>query len=686
MAELLIELFSEEIPARMQAKAAADLERIISGDLMDAGLTHSAKKSFATPRRLTLVIDGLAEAQPDRKEERKGPKVGAPEKALNGFLGSVGLTIDQCEKRETPKGEFYFAVMDHKGRPTADVIAEILPKAIRNFPWPKSQRWGEGSLRWVRPLHTIICVFNGEVVPFSIENIDSGNTTRGHRFLSPDAFSVGSFEDYSDKLAGAHVMLNGEDRADEIHEAVKNAAFAEGFELVEDPGLLAEVSGLVEWPTVLSGAIDDEFMDVPDEVLTSSMRAHQKYFSVRNPKTGKLAPRFIFVSNNVATDGGKTIISGNERVLRARLSDAKFFWDLDCKQKLETRVDGLGAMIFHAKLGTNLQRVHRIEALAGKIAGMIGADETHAKRAAKLAKADLITEMVGEFPELQGLMGRYYALNDGEDDAVANAIRDHYAPQGPGDSCPTDKVAIAVSLADKIDTLAGFFGIDEKPTGSKDPYALRRAALGVIRLVLENGLRVRLLDVFTAATDGYDIDLRDETGTDLLDFLADRLKVYLKDQGLRHDLIASVFALGGQDDLVQLVDRVKALQDFVGTDDGINLLAGYRRAANILKIEEKKDSTDFNNAVDPALLSQGEEIDLASKLEAAAGQSTTLADAEDFVGAMAALAQLRGPVDAFFDEVTVNTDEAEVRVNRLRLLSGIRNALHGIADFDTIEG
>ena len=686
MAELLIELFSEEIPARMQKRAAEDLEKAVVTQLMDAGLSFAEKKHFVTPRRLVLVLEGLATAQADRKEERKGPKVGAPEKAVEGFLGSVGLTLDQCEVRETPKGEFYFAVIDHKGRPTAELIAEILPNVIRNFPWPKSMKWGAGSLRWVRPLHSILCLFDGEVVDMDIEGIRAGNKTRGHRFLAPEAFTVLNFEDYATKLSSAHVMLDGTHRSEEILTAGKNTAFAEGFELVEDNGLLSEVSGLVEWPTVLTGKIDDEFMDVPDEVLTSAMRVHQKYFTVRDPKTGQLAPRFVFVSNQIARDHGATIVKGNERVLRARLSDAKFFWDLDRKTPLADRVPGLEAMIFHAKLGTVLERVTRLEILAGHVADAIGADKEKSTRAALLAKADLSTEMVGEFPELQGLMGRYYALHDGEDEAVANAIKDHYAPQGPNDICPNGLETIAVSMAEKLDTLVGFFGIDEKPTGSKDPYALRRAALGVIRIILENNLRVNLLDLFKGAADAYKVDLRPETSSELLDFFAERLKVYLKEEGVAHDLISSVFALGDQDELTQLVARVKALQTFLKSDDGENLLAGYRRAANILRIEEKKDGIKFSGAVATGDLYDVEEKQLNEALEKAVVEAKAAAAEEKFEEAMASLARLREPVDAFFDKVTVNADDAQLRTNRLNLLAQMRDGVNEIADFSLIEG
>lgn len=693
MAELLFELFSEEIPARMQLKAAEDLGRLVKDKLYDAGFMFEEGCTFVTPRRLALVIEGLPEVQPDRREERKGPKVGAPEKAIEGFLGSVGMTIDQVEKREGPKGEFYVAVIEEKGRPTSEVLQEVLPDIIRNFPWPKSQRWGSGTMRWVRPLHSILCLFNEEIVNIEVDGIKSSNVTRGHRFLAPEAFEVTGFEDYADKLEKAFVVLNRDRRMETIAEEAKQLAFAQGFELIEDKGLLEEVAGLVEFPVVLMGTIDDEFMAVPPEVLITSMKEHQKYFSLRDPKTGHLAPRFIVVSNMKTADNGTQIVDGNERVLRARLSDAKFFWDQDLKSGLEGRVERLKDMVFHARLGTVHDKVARIRSLAGLIAGKLGADTELADRAALLAKADLNTDMVFEFTELQGLMGGYYAEAAGEAPEVAAAIRDHYAPQGPGDECPSEPIAIAVSMADKIDTLTGFWAIDEKPTGSKDPYALRRAALGVIRLVLENNLRLNLLELFKAGAETQSVDGAKgkrkvnyvEVG-DLLSFFAQRLQVHLRGEGVRHDLIDAVFGLGGQDDLVLIIERVRALEAFLASDDGANLLVLFRRAANILAAEEKKDKAEYRGSADVTLFEQEEERVLAAQLESVIGLVGSSVEHENFADAMGHLARLRAPVDAFFDHVTVNDEDAAVRRNRLLLLSGIRSTMMSVADFSKIEG
>ncbi len=695
MTELLIEFFSEEIPARMQARAADDLKRLVTDKLAANGLTFATAEAHSTPRRLALVVDGLPERTADVREEKKGPRVGSPEQAVAGFLKSAGLdSLDQCEQRDTGKGVFYFAVTEKKGRETAAVLAEIIPAAMAELPWPKSMRWGTGTVRWVRPLHSIIALFGGRVLDGGYDiggtqgRVAFGNSTRGHRFLAPDAFTVESFADYKEKLRAAKVVLDREERKAKIKADAEALAAAQGLSLSPDDALLEEVAGLVEWPVVLMGGIDESFMDVPSEVLITSMRTHQKYFAVLDAE-GRMAPRFIVVANTETLDGGKAVVAGNERVLRARLSDAKFFWDQDRKTKLEARVPALEKITFHAKLGTVAEKVTRVQLLAAEIARAIGADSDAASRAALLCKADLVAEVVGEFPEVQGIMGRYYALGQGESADVANAIADHYKPLGPSDSCPTAPVSVAVALADKIDTLVGFFAIDEKPTGSKDPYALRRAALGVIRLVLENGLRVKLGEVFAAAHGAYTVSgfaPAGSVGGDLMSFFADRLKVVLREQGVRHDLVDAVFALGGEDDLVRLLARVKALQAFVGSDEGANLAAAYKRASNIVRIEEKKDGATFDQPVDADRLAQDEEKALFTALNEASATATPLLDAEDFTGTMAALAKLRGPVDAFFDKVTVNAEDKDLRANRLRLLTQIRTTLNAVADFSKIEG
>jgi len=670
MPDLLLELFSEEIPARMQAGAARDLERLMVGALTDRGYLFEGIKAFAGPRRLTLAITGLPAKQKDVREELKGPKTDAPEAALAGFLKKTGLSRDQLKVEKTPKGDVYMAVIERAGRETPHVLAEIIPEVMAKLPWPKSMRWKPGlSVRWVRPLHSILCTFDGELVPFSFAGISSGLHTRGHRFLSQGKIEAKRFDDYAQKLKAAHVVLEAEERAAIIFEGVKQAAFVHQLEMIPDEGLLAEVSGLAEWPVVYIGTIQDEFMDVPAEILQTSMRTHQKYFSLRDPRTGKMANRFALVANMIASDGGKEIVAGNERVLRARLSDAKFFWDEDRKTKLIDRVEKLQGIVFHAKLGTQFERVERIEALASEIAAKIGADVKKAKRAARLAKADLTSGVVGEFPELQGVMGRYYALHDKEDAAVADAIRDHYKPVGPSDAAPIGKVAIAVALADKLDALTGFFAVGEKPTGSGDPFALRRAALGVIRIILENKLR-------------FPLNVADE----LLTFFADRLKVALKEKGTRHDLVDAVFSLGHEDDLVRLVAQVEALQGFLKSDDGANLLAGYKRAANILKMEEKKDAKTYISEVSETLLSEPVEKALFAALAKARAAITPALEKEDFAAAMQQMAALRVPVDAFFDAVKVNADDKQVRENRLNLLASLRATLHQVADFSRIEG
>ncbi|HEU6442613.1 MAG TPA: glycine--tRNA ligase subunit beta [Microvirga sp.] len=702
MPDLLLELFSEEIPARMQRRAAEDLKKLVTDALVERGFLYEGAQAFATPRRLALAVMGLPVKGQDVREERKGPRVGSPDAAIQGFLKGAGLaSIDQARIESDPKkGEFYVAVIEKPGRATTDVLAEVLPQIIRNFPWPKSMRWGAasaeaGSLRWVRPLQSILCTFgpeteDPEIVRFEVDGIASGDITYGHRFLAPDPIRVRRFDDYVPALERAKVVLDADRRKDMILHDAKDLAFAQGLELVEDEGLLEEVAGLVEWPVVLMGSFDEAFLDIPPEVVRTTIRANQKCFVLRDPRTGKLANRFLLTSNLIARDGGKTIVGGNERVVRARLSDAKFFWETDQRVRLEERLDKLKSIVFHERLGTQYERVERIAALAKELAPVIGADAALAERAARLAKADLVTEMVGEFPELQGLMGRYYAALQGENPSVAAAIEEHYKPLGPSDRVPTDPVSVAVALADKIDTLVGFWAIDEKPTGSKDPYALRRAALGVIRLVVDNDLRVRLLPAFAGGTRQLKVaDAASETGDDLLSFFADRLKVYLRDQGARHDLIDAVFALEGQDDLLMIVRRVEALGRFLDTEDGANLLAGYRRAANILRIEEKKDGRAYDEAPDLQIVNDHgliEEKALAVVLHQARAEAAAAVESEDFEGAMRALSRLRQPVDAFFDKVTVNAEDPAVRANRLRLLNSIREATRTVADFSRIEG
>jgi glycyl-tRNA synthetase beta chain len=687
MAELLLEVFSEEIPARMQTRAAEDLERLIGDKLKDAGLAFDTVRSFATPRRLAAVVDGLPARSPDVSEEKKGPRVGAPEAAVQGFLKSAGLkSLDQAEIRADKKGDFYVATIKRSGRATPQVVAEIVPEIVRNFPWPKSMRWGGGRLRWVRPLHSILCIFGGKVVPFEIDGIKSGKETRGHRFMAPKPFSVRSFDDYVQKLRKAFVILDPREREAIILKGAQKLAAKQQLVLIEDMALLAENAGLTEWPVVLMGSFDDSFLDVPGEVLATSMKAHQKCFSLRRGE--RLANRFILVANLAAKDRGRAIVAGNERVIAARLADAKFFFDHDRKVMLEERVPKLREIVFHEKLGTQYERVQRVRVLAREIAKLVRADPDLAERAAILAKADLISDMVGEFPELQGVMGRYYALDQEEDALVANAIGAHYKPVGPSDDVPRDPIAISVALADKLDMLTGFWAIDEKPTGSKDPYALRRAALGVIRIVLENDLRLPLNDVTRAALQKWR-QLTPHGSADvqasLLAFFADRLKVHLRDQGARHDLVDAVFALGG-DDLLMIVRRVEALGLFLDTEDGEHLLTGTKRAINILRIEEKKDSCSYDQPPDASLVKQPEEMALAKAVDEVERDAAAAVAKEDFEAAMAAMARLRAPVDAFFDHVTVNTDDPALRENRLRLLNRIRSTTLTVADFSKIEG
>ncbi len=685
MPDFLLELLSEEIPARMQARAADDLRRLVTDALVERGLTYEGAKAFATPRRLALVVVGLPARQPDRSEERKGPRVGAPEKALEGFLKAAGLaSIDEAVVQSDPKGDFYVARTVKPGRATAEVIAEIMPAIIAGFPWPKSMRWGSGTLRWVRPLHSIVATFGStqeepEIVRFEVGGVASGDVTRGHRVHAPGEIRVRRFDDYVDALQKAHVVLDAERRRDMIRADARTLAQAQNLELVEDEALVDEVAGLVEWPVVLMGAFEEEFLEVPEEVIRATIRANQKCFVLRRAD-GRLANRFILVANLEAADGGAAIVHGNQRVVRARLSDARFFWETDKKTPLADRLEKLKSITFHEKLGTQHERVERIERLVRELAPLVGADPDKAGQAARLAKADLVTEMVGEFPELQGLMGRYYAEAEGLDADVAAALEEHYRPQGPSDRVPTAPVSIAVALADKIDTLVGFWAIDEKPTGSKDPYALRRAALGVVRIILDNGLRLRLLSI-----------LRAEVALDLLAFFADRLKVQLREQGARHDLVDAALAAGQDkavnDDLVLIVRRVEALGKLLETDDGKNLLAGYKRAANILRAEEKKDGAGaFEGDVDCALLTEKAEIDLSKALDLAAPAAADAVGQEDFPLAAAALARLRPEVDAFFDQVTVNAPDPALRANRLKLLARLRRATRALADFDRIAG
>jgi glycyl-tRNA synthetase beta chain len=702
MAELLLELFSEEIPARMQARAAEDLQRLVTDKLKVAGLTFTSAKSFVTPRRLALVVDGLPLAQPDVKEEKKGPRVGSPQQAVDGFLKSAGLaSLDQCEKRDTGKGEFYFAVVEKKGVATAAILPEIILAAMGDLPWPKSMRWAANTQRWVRPLHGIVALLDGKplsgVFDLGGGEVSFGDRTKGHRFLSSGEITVTNFADYKAKLKAAKVILDQAERRASIKAQADAAAAKEGLTVKQDEGLLDEVTGLVEWPTVLMGKIDDEFMSVPHEVLTTSMRVNQKYFALLD-KNGKLAPRFLVTANIEASDGGKAIIHGNERVLRARLSDAKFFWDQDLKIALEDRVPPLDAITYHAKLGTVLDKVERIERLSRAIAIQLmdnmsfpTIDLLDVVLAARLAKADLVSGMVGEFPELQGIMGRYYARHEKLPATVADAIADHYKPLGPNDTCPSEPVSVAVALADKIDTLTGFFAVDEKPTGSKDPFALRRAALGVIRLILENGLRLELSKVLRQAREEYS-DRIGAAGTsinpvvsDLMGFFGDRLKVALKEQGIRHDYIAAAFALG-DDDLWRVVERAKALKLFLESDDGANLLTASRRAANIVRLEEEKDGVKYDSGVEAKFLVTDEDRKLLAAIETSRRESVQALQSEAYVSVMQALAKLRPPVDAFFDNVKVNVDDKEVRVNRLRMLAAINTVLFQVADFSKIEG
>ncbi|MEO1014139.1 MAG: glycine--tRNA ligase subunit beta [Pseudomonadota bacterium] len=696
MPELLLELFSEEIPARMQARAAADLERAVNQRLLDAGFLPDGVKAFAGPRRLTLVATGLPARQPDVSDEKKGPRVGAPEKAIEGFLKAAGLaSVDGCETREDKKGAYYVAVIERKGRPTADLIAEFVPEIARGFSWPKSMRWADGDLRWVRPLRRILCVFDGEVVPFEIGGVASGDLTEGHRTMSEGTIQARSFEAYTERLHAAHVMLDAAAREELIAAEARTLCEAQGLELVEDKGLLREVAGLAEWPRPMIGAFDEKFLELPDEVLTASMRGHQKYFSVRDPKTGDLAKRFVCVANIDAVDGGAAMREGYERVLTARLSDGRYLYDQDLKRPLADRIAELDGMTFFEGLGTTGDKARRIAALAREIAPLVGADPDAAARAAELAKADLVTGMVYEFPELQGLMGRYYALAQGESSEIADAIRDHYKPAGQDDDVPIAPVSVAVALADKIDTLTAFWSIDKKPTGSSDPFALRRAALGVIAIVLRNGLRLDLARVITGNFDRLaDVheqslgdDLRD--ASNLIQFFHERLVVHFREGGSRHDHVAAVLAdPQGQlhDDLVLIEARLSALEAFLKNDDGANLVVAFKRAGNILKAEAKKG--DLPAALDARanLLADAAEKALFAALENAEQEAAEAVRAEEFERAMAALASLRAPLDAFFEDVTVNAEDAALRTNRLATLQRFVAATAHVADLSKLEG
>ena len=727
MPDFLLELFSEEIPARMQARAAEDLRKLVTEALVGAGLLYEGAKAFVTPRRLALTVKGVPVRQPDVKEEKKGPRVGAPEGAIQGFLRAAGLkSIGEAKVVSDKKGDFYLAVIEKPGRPAIDVIAEIVPEVVKIFPWPKSMRWGKqsaqpGSLGWVRPLHSIVATFGPEteepdIVAFAVDGIKAGDETRGHRFMAPQPFKVRRFEDYATKLEKAKVVLDPERRKEIILADAKNLAFAQGYELLEDAGLLAEVAGLVEWPVVLMGSFDKAFLAMPPEIVRATIRNNQKCFVLRDPRTSQLVGKFILVANIEAEDGGKAIIAGNERVIRARLADAKFFYDTDLETRLEDRLPKFKHIVFHEKLGTQWERIERIEQLAAEIALTLSSrpeffpgqtlspddlqreQDTYrrmVRRAARLAKADLLTEVVGEFPELQGLMGKYYALAQGEDASVAAACEEHYKPLGPADRVPTNPVSVAVALADKIDTLVGFWAIDEKPTGSKDPYALRRAALGVIRIVLVSNLELSPRGMFEMHVRRFRPEMSDpeisNAGDSFVDFFDERLKVQLREQGARHDLVDAVLDVGGREaGIVSIVRRVEALRKFLDTEDGKNLLAGYKRATNIIRIEEKKDGRAYIDRPHQARYRQEEEKALAQAIDTARAEASDAVQREDYEAAMRAMAKLRPYVDAFFDKVTVNvaegTEKKELRENRLKLLNQIRVATEAVADFSRIEG
>jgi glycyl-tRNA synthetase beta chain len=704
MPDLLLELFSEEIPARMQARAAEDLRKLVTDRLVEAGLVYEGARAFVTPRRLTLAVHGVPARQADVREEKKGPRVGAPENAIAGFVKAAGLrSIEEAKVQPDKKGDFYVAVIERPGRAAIEVIGEILADVIKAFPWPKSMRWGvqskePGALNWVRPLHSILATFGPEteepdIVPFAVGGIAAGNETSGHRFMAPEPFKVRRLADYLQKLDQAKVVLDPARRRDIILTEAKHLAFAQGLELIEDQGLLAEVAGLVEWPVVLIGSFDPDFLRIPEEVIRATVRNNLKCFVLRDAAHAKLVNKFILVANIEAADGGKAIVAGNERVIRARLADAKFFYETDLKTRLEDRLPKFKDIVFHEKLGSQWDRIERIERLAAELAPLVGADVKKAKRAARLCKADLLTEAVGEFPELQGTMGKYYAEAQGEDEAVAHACEDHYSPKGPDDLVPSDPVSIAVALADKIDTLVGFWAIDEKPTGSKDPFALRRAALGVIRVILDNNVPINLRNVFERR---FPLELKGQMDSayaykidDLLVFIEDRLRVQLREQGARHDLLDAVtemYSLVPGNQLILIVRRVEALGKFLDTEDGKNLLAGYKRATSIIRIEEKRDNREYTGAPEPKLYQQVEEKALAKAIDAAKAEAARAVEKEDFAAAMRAMAKLRPYVDAFFDKVTVNVEDKKLRENRLKLLNQIRAATRAVADFSKIEG
>jgi glycyl-tRNA synthetase beta chain len=753
MPDLLIELFSEEIPARMQARAREDLKRLVTDGLVEAGLTYASAGAFSTPRRLVLSVEGLTGESPTVREERRGPRVDAPKKALEGFLRATGLRKEELEQREDRRGKVWFAVIERPGRPADEIVAEVLERTIRQFPWPKSMRWGAGTLRWVRPLHAILCLLSDEsgsrVVPMEVDGIAASDTARGHRFMAPGAFSVAGFDDYVAKLKKAHVLLDHAERAGHIRNEAANLAFAQGLELVEDKGLLSEVAGLVEWPVVLMGEIGEAFLDLPPEVLRTSMKEHQKFFSVRNPASGRIE-RFITVADRETADHGATILAGNRKVLSARLSDARFFWENDLRTVRESGMEGMAAPLaqvtFHNRLGSQAERIARIEDLARELAPFVGADPEIAALAARVAKADLASQMVYEFPELQGTMGKYYARAAGLADGVPEACEEHYSPQGPSDMVPSAPVSVAVALADKLDMLTGFWAIGEKPTGSKDPFALRRAALGVIRILLTNGIRLRLDRFIDSQLLKVEIVLRrgeadeseltalelllkeiarhgvfgaayravldalekgehedtpqrpdssvlhglarklPDTGDDLLAFFHDRLKVHLREQGIRHDVIDACIAMPGNDDLVLLARRAAALADFLKTDDGENLLQGFKRANNILTQAEERDGVEYSYGADPKYAEGPEEKALFAALDRAEAAIAPAMEREDFAAAMAAMAALRAPIDDFFEAVQVNTENSVVRRNRLNLLSRIRHICLSVADLSRIEG
>ncbi|RYE10604.1 MAG: glycine--tRNA ligase subunit beta [Hyphomicrobiales bacterium] len=703
MPELLLELFSEEIPARFQRKAADDLKKAVTGALVEAGLVYESAKAFVTPRRLALSVVGIPPRSPDLREEKKGPRVGAPQQAIDGFLKAAGLAsiADAKVESDPKKGDFYVAYVDRKGAEAPKLLSDILPRVIAGFPWAKSMQWGYGGLTWVRPLRAITATFGTDndepmVIPFAANTVESGQTTYGHRFLAPQPIKVRRFDDYVQALEKAKVVLDLDRRKEIIRADAEHLAFAQQLTVIEDEGLLEEVAGLVEWPVVMMGSFDPEFLKVPEEVIIATIRANQKCFCLRQAN-GKLAPYFLLTANNVASDGGAAIVAGNERVIRARLSDAKFFYETDLKFPLEHGLPKLEESVFHAQLGTQFQRIERLVRLAGEIAPRVGADAEAAKRAAMLAKADLTTNMVGEFPELQGIMGRYYALAQGEKSPIANAVADHYKPLGPTDRVPAEPVAVAVALADKIDLLTGFWAINEKPTGSRDPFALRRAALGVIRIVSDNALSLPLTPLFQAAYmvrneqgSKVEVETADETAedltqTDLLAFFHDRLKVTLREAGARHDLVDAVIT-AESDDILEITRRVEALSALLSSADGKNLLAGYKRAANILAAEEKKDGRSYDAVSNQTKFVLAEETALASAIKQVDAEAAAKARANDYKGAIASLATLRAPVDAFFEKVLVNDADAAVRANRLHLLAALRNTMHIVADFSKVAG